>query len=146
MKITAIRIVFLATALAGPALYSASRATDVDQTFAKGHLSGVTARLTLRNGTVQNVQLAGVGCPQAICSRTAIHAKTGTENDVRAWLDSLAAIREITGHDALFVMKDGTSRRMSLLYDFRVLYLANRLEGTEKVDLAKVESVEFTPR
>lgn len=145
MKTTTLRIVFLATALAGSVLHSASRATDLDQAFAKGHLSGLTARLTLRDGTVQTVKLQGVGCPQAICSRTAIHAKTG-EGDVRAWLDGLAAIRDITARDALFVMKDGTSRRMSLLHDFRVLYLARQLEGSEKVDLAKLESAEFTTR
>jgi hypothetical protein len=40
-------------------------------------------------------------------------------------------------------MRDITSRRMSLLTDFRVLYLANRLGGSEKLDLAKVQSVVF---
>lgn len=143
MKITAFRIGFLAIALAGTALYSASHATDVDQAFAKGHLTGLTAQLTLRDGTVQPVRLEGVGCPQGICSRTAIHGKVGAESDVRAWLDSLAAIRDITASDALFVMKDGTARRMSLLYDFRVLYLATHWGGAEKIDLTKVRSVEF---
>lgn len=146
MKITALRIGFLAIALMGPALYSASRGTDVDQAFAKGHLTGLTAQLTLRDGNVQPVKLEGVGCPQAICSRTAIHGKVGAEPDVRAWLDNLAAIRDITATDALFVMKDGTSRRMSLLYDFRVLYLANYLGGPEKIDLQKLRSVEFARR
>jgi hypothetical protein len=146
MKVAALRIVFLATALAGSALYSASRGTDVDQAFAKGHLTGVTAQLTLRDGTVQPVKLEGVGCPQGICSRTAIHGKAGAEPDVRAWLDSLAAIRDITATEALFVGKDGTTRRMSLLYDFRVLYLANYLGGPDKIDLSKLRSVEFASR
>lgn len=140
---TAFRIIFLTTALVGSAFYNASRATDLDQGIAMGHLSGLTASLTRRDGTVQTVKVEGVGCPQAICSRTAIHAKAGTEREIRTWLDSLAAIRDITARDALFVMKDGTSRRMSLLYDFRVLYLASRLEGADKVDLGKLESVEF---
>jgi hypothetical protein len=62
---------------------------------------------------------------------------------VRTWLDNLVAIRDTTERDALFVMRDRTSRRMSLLTDFRVLYLAKRLGGSEKLDLAKVQSVEF---
>jgi hypothetical protein len=32
---------------------------------------------------------------------------------------------------------------MSLITDFRVLYLASRLGGTAKLDLEKVKSVEF---
>ncbi len=78
----------------------------------------------------------------AICSRTAIHAKDGTGFEVRTLLDNLVAIRS-TERDALFVMRDRTRRRMSLLTDFRVLYLANRLGGSEKLDLAKVQSVEL---
>lgn len=45
--------------------------------------------------------------------------------------------------DALFVLNDGTERRLSLMSDFRVLYLANPLGGREKLDLARVKSVEF---
>ena len=62
---------------------------------------------------------------------------------MRTWFDSLAAIKDTTATDALFVLKDGTSQRMSLVNDFRVLYLAARLGGTEKLDLAKVKAVEF---
>jgi hypothetical protein len=62
---------------------------------------------------------------------------------VSTWLDGLAAIKDTTGSDALFLFKDGTSQRMSLITDFRVLYLASRLGGTEKLDLEKVRSVEF---
>jgi hypothetical protein len=40
----------------------------------------------------------------------------------RTRFDSLAAIRDTTASDALFVLKDGTSHRMSLVSDFRVLY------------------------
>ena len=62
----------------------------------------------------------------------------------RTWFDSLATIRDTTANDALFVLKDGTSHRMSLVNDFRVLYLATRLGGTERLDLAKVRAVEFS--
>ena len=61
---------------------------------------------------------------------------------VSAWLDSIAAIKDATQSDALFVMKDGTERRMSLVTGFRVLYLTNG-GAAEKLDLAKVKSIEF---
>jgi hypothetical protein len=114
----------------------ASRAPDAQ------HLSGFVAKITMLDGTARTVKLEGVGCPQGICSRTAIKAKN--ENSlVKTWFDSLAQIKDTTPTDALFVLKDGTSRRMSLIYDFRVLYLANRLGGTDKLDLAKVKAVDF---
>jgi hypothetical protein len=120
-----------------------SPAIDLDQQSARGHLSGLTARITMRDGGTRTVKLEGVGCPQSICSRTAIKAKNQSDSLVRTWFDSLAAIQDTTASSALFVLKDGTSRRMSLINDFRVLYLANRLGGTEKLDLAKVKAVEF---
>ena len=76
---------------------------------------------------------------------TAITAKTETNSQVTAWFDRLAAIQDTTASDALFVWKNGTSRRLSLVNDFRVLYLANRLGGKEKLDLAKVRTVQFGP-
>jgi hypothetical protein len=62
---------------------------------------------------------------------------------VKAWLDTLAEIKDTTAEDALFVSKDGTEQRLSLMRDFRVLYLANRIGGTEKLDLTKIKSLEF---
>ena len=116
---------------------------SVDQVSANHHLSGLMARITMRDGTTRTVKLEGVGCTQSICSRTAIKAKSESDSVVKTWFDGLAAIQETTSRDALFVMKDGTSKRMSLLTDFRVLYLANRLAGPERLDLAAVKSVEF---
>lgn len=110
---------------------------------ANGHLTGIMAKITMRDGTTRTVKLEGVGCLQSICSRTAIKATTKTDSLVRTWFDGLATIKDTTDADALFVLKDGTSQRMSLLSDFRVLYLADRLGGTEKLDLAKVKAIEF---
>lgn len=106
--------------------------------------SGLMTRITMRDGATRTVKLEGVGCAQSICSRTAIKAKTEGGSLARTWFDSLAAIRDTTANDALFVLKDGTSHRMSLVNDFRVLYLATRLGGTERLDLAKVRTVEFS--
>jgi hypothetical protein len=116
---------------------------EADQQAAAGHLSGLTAKITMRDGATRTVKLEGVGCPLGLCSRTAIKAKTGADSLVKTWFDCLAAITDTTPNDALFVLKDGTRQRMSLVHDFRVLYLANRLGGTEKLDLAKVKAVEF---
>lgn len=118
---------------------------DQGQQSANGHLTDLMAKIILRDGTTRMVKLEGVGCLQSICSRTAIKAKAKTDSLVRTWIDGLAAIKDTTAADALFVLKDGTSQRMSLLSDFRVLYLANRLGGTEKLDLAKVKAIEFLP-
>jgi len=120
-----------------------SQATSVDQVSANHHLSGLMARITMRDGTTRTVKLEGVGCTQSICSRTAIKAKSESNSVVRTWFDGLAAIQDTTPRDALFVMKDGTSKRMSLLTDFRVLYLANRLGGLERLDLGALKSIEF---
>jgi len=120
-----------------------SAAVTVDQQSAHGHLSWLLAKITMRDGAIRTLHLEGVGCPLSICSRTAIKTKTSTESLVSTWLDGLAAIKDTTASDALFVFKDGTSQRMSLITDFRVLYLASRLGGTEKLDLEKVKSVEF---
>ena len=108
-----------------------------------GHLSGPTAKIIMRDGATRTVQLEGVGCPLGICSRNAIKTKNGANSLVKTWFDCLAAIMDTTPNDALFVLRDGTRQRMSLVHDFRVLYLANRLGGTEKLDLAKVKAVEF---
>jgi hypothetical protein len=101
------------------------------------------AKITLRDGKTETSKLDGVGCPVAICSRTAIKAKTDTNQVVKTWFQSLAAIRDTTPTDALFVFRDGTSRRLSLINDFRVLYLQNRLGRAEKLDLATVKAIEF---
>jgi len=39
-------------------------------------------------------------------------------------------------------MKDGTQRRLSLLKDFRVIYLGGQ-SGAGRLDLAQIKSVEF---
>jgi len=145
MRMTALRIGLIVLGLVGPAVVSrisgASSSAVSEET--QRHASGLMARIKTRDGVLRTVRLEGVGCAQALCSRTAIKGQGADNLEVRAWLDSLAAIRETSNHDALFVSKDGTSRRLSLLTDFRVLYVANRLGAARKLDLAQVESVEF---
>ena len=106
-----------------------------------GSDTGQNVKLTFHDGTVRTATLQGVGCPMTICSRIAVQGATDDHTILRQGFHDLAAIRDITRHDALFVEKNGDSRRLTLLYDFRVLYLGDE---PGKVDLATVKSVEFT--
>jgi len=94
------------------------------------------------DGTTRTATFEGVGCSASICSRVAIKGKAnGTLVTTR--LDSIAAIRDATADSALLVMKDGTTRRLTLVNDFRVIYLDNRSGAAERLDLARTRSVEF---
>jgi hypothetical protein len=106
-----------------------------------GHGSGLTAKITLPDGTIRMARVEGLGCSANICSRVAIKGKAGDDSLATFRLDSIAAIRDTTERDALLVMKNGTEQRVALVKDFRVLYL-----GTpEKLDLAKIRSLQFLP-
>jgi hypothetical protein len=108
-------------------------------------LWGLTARITMTDGTTRTATFEGVGCSASICSRAVIKGKAnGTPVTTR--LDSIAAIRNVNADTALLVLKDGTTRRLTLVNDFRVIYLDNRSGGEkreEKLDLARTMSVEF---
>jgi len=64
---------------------------------------------------------------------------------VKFWLDRIALMRPINEDEALVVMKDGAEQRLTLVTDFRVLYLGNQNRGSEKLDLARIQSIEFIP-
>jgi hypothetical protein len=105
-------------------------------------LWGLTARITLSDGTIRTATFEGVGCSSSICSRIAIKGKAnGMPFTTR--LDSIAAIRDATADSALLVLKDGTTRRLTLVKDFRVIYLDIRTGGAQKLDLTRTRSVEF---
>jgi hypothetical protein len=133
MKVNLLRTSWIAAVLLVPIAFTASRAGEPARWMAK---------ITLPDGATRTVALEGVGCSAAICSRIAIKAKGEHDSIVRRPFDAIAAIKDTTEHDALFVLKDGTQRRMSLLTDFRVVYLGDGSRA-EKLDLAKVRSIEF---
>jgi hypothetical protein len=108
----------------------------------EGHGSGLSARVISADGTSRTVRLEGVGCTESMCSRVFIRTKSAGA-PLQTWIDSVASIRNTTQNDALFVMKDGTERRLAFVPDFRVLYVSSRNGGTEKLDLAKIQSLEF---
>ena len=100
--------------------------------------------MTRANGASETITLEGVGCSEAICSRVAVRTKADDDPRVaRTWFDTIAAIRDITSKDAVFVLKDGTTRRLSVVHDNRFLYFADERGGERKIDLAGIKSIEF---
>jgi hypothetical protein len=136
MKTAVVRITCIAALLLIPAAFAT-------QENRQGHLSGLTARITLADGTIRTAMIEGLGCSVGICSRVAIKGNADGDSLVNFWLDGIAAIRDTTDQDVLIVMKNGAARRVSLVKDFRVLYLANRILSPEKLDLGKIKSLEF---
>ena len=135
MKINALRMTCTAMGLLLPLLIMGGP-TD---------RSGIIAKVTLPDGTTHMANLEGVGCPTAICSRVAIKAQAKGDAAVTTRFDALASIQDANAEDALFVLKNGIAQRRSLVWDFRVLYLANPSGGSDKLDLATIKSIEFLP-
>jgi hypothetical protein len=135
--------------LGGVAVAFSARPTSFD-----GHASNLTAKITMPDGYSRTVIVQGVGCNISMCSRVAVRSKDepsarlaalGIHKEISTWLDSLAAITDITSNAALFVFKDGSARRLSIIDGNRFFYFANQYIGSEKIDVAKVRSVEFLP-
>jgi len=138
---TAIRLIYLTASLLAAATFTAGQPNEAFSH--SGHHSGLAAIITLQNGTVRTVKLDGAGCAASICSRVAIRAKTAAAQPATAWFDDLAAIRDTDAGCATFIRKDGAVQRLTLLPDFRVLYLTGADRSTEKLDLAQVRSLDF---
>jgi hypothetical protein len=102
------------------------------------------ARLTLLNGASRLVTLEGVGCTRSICSRTHIEGTAGHQPSTIAF-SAIGTIQNTTPKSALFVLQDGARQSMSLIEDFRVLYLLDEAGRSQKVDLAEVKSLQFMP-
>ena len=148
MKILKLRTVGVSLGL----ILSLTFAMDASDTLRHGtpkpqsperHASGLTARIALPDGTYQTVTLDGFGCTAAICSRVFVEGRTDDGTVAKIWIDGLSAIRDITTNSALFVMKDGTQQRLSLITDFRVLYLQEGSAKPRRLDLSKVRSLQM---
>lgn len=129
--------------------FSAARPTT-----SGGHSSNLTAKITMLDGFSRTVIVRGVGCNVSMCSRVAVKSKDeasaqltglGLHKEISTWLDSLAEIRRITNNDALFVFKDGSSRRLSIIDGNRFFYFTSRHFDSGKVDVGYVQSIEFLP-
>ena len=111
---------------------------------AKGSAAPLVARMTLANGSTQTVALEGVGCSEALCSRVAVRTRAeGDSRVTRTWLDTIASIKDITSDTAVFVLTDGTARRLSVVHDNQFLYFEGQNGAAGKINLSGVKRVEF---
>jgi hypothetical protein len=100
-------------------------------------------RLTLTDGSTRTVPLEGVGCRESICSRVVVDSHThGASGPTSTELDTVSAITNIRDGNARFVFRDGTMKQLSVVPWHRVLYVRGDA-GREKIDLARLEAVEF---
>jgi hypothetical protein len=144
---TILLVIATGVLVGGAATFSAAR--PVDAGF--GHSSNLRAEITMPDGSSRSVVIQGVGCIVSMCSRVAARstessaqlAAFGRHKEMSTWLDSLAAIKDITKSDALFVFKDGSTRRLSIAKGNRFFYFANAHFGSGKIDVMKVQSIEF---
>ena len=137
---TSVHLIFLASAIfaVGIGHYAQQPATD------PRHSSSLKVRLTLLSGARENATLEGVGCSSSMCSRVSVDSRErGAAVVTKTWLDSIAEIRDITKDDAQVRFKDGAERRLSIIPLNRVLYIQGPSGAAEKIDLAKVKSVDF---
>jgi hypothetical protein len=104
-----------------------------------GPVSPLTARLTSLNGTSRAILLDGVGCSVSMCSRVFIRGKAKDGSQEQILLNTIASIKD----GNVFTLKNGSERHLSLVPDFRVLYLTNPDGRVEKIDLTKTKSIEF---
>ena len=103
-----------------------------------------TIHLSFRDGSSQTAQLDGVGCDESMCSRTVVNTRalgSGVVDHTR--LDDVVAIQDIGGGDAAFVLKDGSTRRVRVVADNRVLYVIGADGRTQKINLRRLTSIEF---
>jgi hypothetical protein len=146
---TILLVIATGVLVGGAATFFAARPVDAGL----GHWSNLRAKITMPDGSSRSVVVQGVGCIVSTCSRVAVRstessarlAAFGLHKEMNTWLDSLAAIKDITKSDALFVFKDGTTRRLSIVDGNRFFYFANPHFGSGKIDVTKVRSIEFLP-
>ncbi len=130
-----INVVLLSGSLLAPVTMTTSAAN-----------STISAKLTMADGATRTVELDGVGCTISICSRTQIkgHAR-GASLDAFAF-DAIQTIESATQDKVLLVMKDGTTHRLSLDNNFRVLYFHSESGSEGQLDLSKMKSLEFVEK
>src|SRR5262245_36064354 len=116
---------------------------SADQRAANTHSTGLTARVNLPDGTTRSVTLDGFGCSVALSSKTFVRVNLNGGSAERIWIDDLVQIKDIAGDSALFVMKDGTEKRVSFVSDFRVLYFGGSSGRAQKLDLSKIKSLQI---
>jgi len=143
MKRTIVTVAVLALGLLFVPLHIVGGAPIKESTAQAARL----VRLRLKDGSSKIVRLDGVGCNESICSRVVVNSRTvGDVIANRTRFDDIAAIREICDDTALFVFKDGTKRRVSVVPDNRVLYVIASGGRPQNIGLRDVQAVDFDQR
>jgi hypothetical protein len=114
-----------------------------------GHVSPLMAKITYSSGATRNVMVLALSNVQG--TETFTHSakfRDEAESEVDVWLDSIAAIRKANDESAFIVLKSGNERRLrwwNFKDDYRVnvLVVANEDGGQEKINLARLEQVQF---
>lgn len=117
-----------------------------------GHVSPNIAKITYPSGATRNVTILGVG--KAYDDGYTTHAlvlRDEAESKVTIWIDTIRHIRNANDESALFVLKNGTERRLWFTHAFgnypdtllKVLMVANDDGGQEKINISRLTSVEF---
>ena len=125
--------------------FAAFGVASVEPRGLEGHRSSLKANVTMQDGSIRSVTLQGVGCASSMCSR--VRARS-TEAD-KVWLDGLASVSAISSQDATgpvsatFTFKDGSERQVSILGDNRVLYVQQHFGVTEKLDIGRLNKINF---
>ena len=102
--------------------------------------------LTPRAGPSRVATLQGVGCSEAICSRVAVRTRAASREERGETLvrfDAIAAIKSNMAGHATIDFVDGSSRRVVIPIENRVLYLLDDSDRTQRLDMKEFESVEF---
>ncbi len=144
MKMTALRATGIAVLLMSTSLAMKQEPASILQSE-NTPAPGLATRITMLDGTVQIARLEGFGCSRSICSRVVIKGRPLGRGPASFALDHLSVIKIAGKNRALLVLDDGSEETLSLLNDFRVLYLDDP-SSSRRLDLSAVRSIEFLAR
>ncbi len=112
----------------------------------QGHISPLMATITYPDGEKRTVMVSGIGWSRQYLTHQ-ISGIGKANAHVTLWLDNIAVIKDTTDVSAVFVLKDGTERELDFIVSgssiYRFLYIGNEDDGTEVLDLQRLQSVEF---
>ena len=140
-----IAALIIAVVLAGP--WVSSKWTGIVLASAAGtHPAGHVIRIVPRNGLPYVESLDGIGCSEALCSRVFVRVWVDDDEGPaiqRIAFDTVTAIDMLGGGDARIRSVDGTSQRVIVAADNRVLYLIDQTGRAKTLNLSKGVSIEF---
>lgn len=139
-------LLILITLAGGPLVSAVAVASRATPATAQERMTHRLVRLMPASGPSRMATLEGVGCTQAICSRVAIRTlgdHEGEHADVLVDFETITTIRSHGAGRATVDLIDGTSRRVVIPIENRVLYLSDASDATEKVNLGDFAAIKF---